>query len=374
MNKLIDSVISSIEPYDGIIVKVKCSNGRLLKCLVDSGAGCSYNPKLIDNLQMSWIKDDMKLARLGDGKTQVKVLGTREISFELQDKKLKLDFKVLESLYEYAILGMDFLRKTNVKIDWTTGRLEFPMIGPGIIEKKDKKEEIREEKLMLWSDEALRSSMNSRKAEMAGILKLSKEQESENVKLPEKFKDFEEVFSSNLNSAQTNVKHQIITEDEKPVFHTPYRMNPLELNELRQQLQDLLKKGLIKSSDSAWASPVLFVKKADGSLRLCVDYRALNSKTVRQSYPLPRIDDCLDKLGKAKIFSKLDLLSGFWQVPLEEGSQRKAAFTTKYGQFQFKVMPFDLKNDPATFQRMTKTTIRKIVELEFGCGWTTTNL
>ena len=248
------------------------------------------------------------------------MLGRLKLRIEIDGYKTNVEFGILESKYEYAILGMDFLSSTNVQIDWRNKKLSFP-------EKENRK--------MLLSDEALRSSMNLHNAQLAGILKVSSVNDKEES-LPNEINEFQEVFSQKLQKKQNKVVHKIITEDEVPVHRAPYRMSPLELKELKEQLEDLMQKGLISSSNSAWASPVLFVKKSDGSLRLCVDYRALNSKTIRQSYPLPRIDDCLDKLGKAKYFTKLDLLSGFWQIPMEKESQKKTAFTTRYGQFQLK--------------------------------------
>ena len=114
-----------------------------------------------------------------------------------------------------------------------------------------------------------------------------------------------------------------------------YRMSPLELGELRKQLDDLLEKGFIKPSKSPFGAPILFVHKEDGGLRMCIDYRALNKITVKNRYPIPRIDDLLDQLNGAKVFSKLDLASGYWQVRIAEGDTHKTAFRSRYGHFEF---------------------------------------
>ena len=109
--------------------------------------------------------------------------------------------------------------------------------------------------------------------------------------------------------------------------------------------------GAIRPSSSPWGAPVLFVKKLDGSLRFCMDYRALNKLTVKDAYPLPHHEDLVDQLGTTKYFSSLDLRSGYWQCRIAEGSIAKSAFLTRYGHFEWKVMPFGLTNAPATFMR-----------------------
>ena len=131
-----------------------------------------------------------------------------------------------------------------------------------------------------------------------------------------------------------------------------YRMSQEELAELRKQLQDLLERGLIQPSTSPFGAPVIFVKKKNGSYRLVVDYRWLNSITIKNRYPLPRIDDLLDRLNGAKVFSKIDLASGYWQIRVAEGDVHKTAFKTRYGSFEFRVLPFGLCSAPATFQRL----------------------
>ena len=130
---------------------------------------------------------------------------------------------------------------------------------------------------------------------------------------------------------------------------SPYRLAPSEMQELSTQLQELLDKGFIRPSFSPWGAPVLFVKKKDGSFRMCIDYRELNKLTIKNRYPLPRIDDLFDQLQGSSYYSKIDLRSGYHQLRIQEESIPKTAFRTRYGHYEFLVMPFGLTNAPAVF-------------------------
>jgi hypothetical protein len=134
-----------------------------------------------------------------------------------------------------------------------------------------------------------------------------------------------------------------------PISKRPYRMLPNELAELKIQLQDLLDKGFIRPSASPWGCPALFVKKKDNSLRLCVDYHPLNAVTIKNKYPLPRIDILFDQLAKAKVFSKIDLRSSYHQIKIKPCDIPKTAFSTRYGLYEYLVMSFGLTNAPAYF-------------------------
>ena len=134
-----------------------------------------------------------------------------------------------------------------------------------------------------------------------------------------------------------------------PISKEPYQMAPTELRELKEQLQELLNKGFIKPSASPWGAIVLFVKKNDGTMRLCVDYCELNWVTVRNKYPLPHIDDLFDQLQGAQVFSKIDLCFGYHQLKIKSEDIPKTAFRTRYGHYEFLVMPFGLTNAPVAF-------------------------
>ena len=147
-----------------------------------------------------------------------------------------------------------------------------------------------------------------------------------------------------------------------PISVSPYRMAPLELKELKTQLDELLGKGFIRPSTSPWGAPVLFVKKKDGTLRLCIDYRKLNRVTVKNKYPLPRIDDLFDQLKGAKYFSNIDLRTGYHQLRVREEDVSKTAFRTRYGHYEFLVMPFGLTNAPAAFMDLMNRVFRAYLD------------
>ncbi|GJR44839.1 putative reverse transcriptase domain-containing protein [Tanacetum coccineum] len=147
-----------------------------------------------------------------------------------------------------------------------------------------------------------------------------------------------------------------------PVAKSPYRLAPSELEELSGQLKELQDKGFIRPSSSPWGAPVLFVKKKDGSFRMCIDYRELNKLTVKNRYPLPRIDDLFDQLQGSQFFSKIDLRSGYHQLRVHEDDIPKTAFRTRYGHFEFTVMPFGLTNAPAIFMDLMNRVCRPYLD------------
>lgn len=171
--------------------------------------------------------------------------------------------------------------------------------------------------------------------------------------------NFCDCFSTSSKVRQTPVaKHRIIVDETtKPVHQHPYRVSYKEREAIRSQVKEMLRDDVIQPSTSPWASPVVLVEKKDKTLRFCVDYRKLNSVTKRDVYPLPRIDDALDRLRNARYFSSLDLKSGYWQIEVDERDREKTAFVTPDGLFEFKVLPFGLCSAPATFQRMMDTVL-----------------
>ncbi|GJR36254.1 putative reverse transcriptase domain-containing protein [Tanacetum coccineum] len=164
--------------------------------------------------------------------------------------------------------------------------------------------------------------------------------------------DFPEVFPDDLPGLppprQVEFKIELVP-GAAPVARAPYRLAPSEMKELADQLQELLEKGFIRPSSSPWGAPVLFVKKKDGTFRMCIDYRELNKLTVKNRYPLPRIDDLFDQLQGSSVYSKIDLRTGYHQLRIREEDIPITAFRTRYGHYEFQVMPFGLTNAPAVF-------------------------
>ncbi|GJT37035.1 putative reverse transcriptase domain-containing protein [Tanacetum coccineum] len=169
----------------------------------------------------------------------------------------------------------------------------------------------------------------------------SEKKRLENVSI---VRDFPEVFPEDLPGLPPTrqVEFQIdLVPGAAPVARAPYRLAPSEMKELSEQLKELSDKGFIRPSSSPWGAPVLFVKKKDGSFRMCIDYRELNKLTVKNRYPLPRIDDLFDQLQGSSVYSKIDLRSGYHQLRVREEDILKTAFRTRYGHYEFQVMPFE---------------------------------
>lgn len=171
-----------------------------------------------------------------------------------------------------------------------------------------------------------------------------------------------ECFADNISIKDCKHKHYIDTETSRPIKSHGRPLTPPEHQLIEQFVEEGLDQGIIEKTDSPWSSPLLLVKKQDGSTRVCVDYRALNKVTRKNAYPLPKIDETYQFLSGSKVFSTVDLKSGFWQTQMADEDKEKTAFTCRQGHFQWRVMPFGLCNAPATFQEMMNDILKYIID------------
>ncbi|KAL0549712.1 hypothetical protein IC582_014199 [Cucumis melo] len=280
---------------------------------------------------------------------------------ELAGHAIEVTLIVLDMLDFDVILGMDWLAANHASIDCSRKEVtfnppsmaSFKFKGGGLKSLPQVISAIRASKLLsqgTWG--ILASVVDTREADVS----LS----SEPV-----VRDYPDVFPEELPGLPPHREVEFAIELEPgtvPISRAPYRMAPAELKELKVQLQELLDKGFIRPSVSPWGAPVLFVKKKDGSMRLCIDYRELNKVTVKNRYPLPRIDDLFDQLQGATVFSKIDLRSGYHQLRIKDEDIPKTAFRSRYGHYEFIVMSFGLTNAPAVFMDLMNRVFREFLD------------
>ncbi|KAL4013261.1 hypothetical protein IC575_025423 [Cucumis melo] len=280
---------------------------------------------------------------------------------EITGHVIEVTLLVLDMLDFDVILGMDWLAANHASIDCS--RKEVAFNPPSMVSFKFKGEgsrslpqvisAMRASKLLsqgTWS--ILASVVDTREVDVS----LS----SEPV-----VRDYPNVFPKELSDLPPHREIEFAIELESgtvPISRAPYRMALAELKELKVQLQEMLDKGFIRPSVPPWGAPVLFVKKKDGSMRLWIDYRELNKVTVKNRYPLPRIEDLFDQLQGATMFSKIDLRSGYHQLRIKDGDVPKTTFRSRYGHYEFIVMSFGLTNAPAVFMDLMNRVFRQFLD------------
>ena len=284
------------------------------------------------------------------------------------------------------ILGMPFLEKENPTIDWLQRSVQFQTADHCTTIHAStaavQQEPVREPTLA--SHSAIRRAARTAGAVIA-IVRVTVNEDGARVSDPPPpppdgpprapgsegreerlLKKYEKTFPDTLPNElppDRDVDHRIdLVEGATPVSRPYYRLSYSELDEMKKQLDDCLEKGIIRPSKSPWAAPVLFVKKKDGTMRMCIDYRGLNSKTIKNRYPLPRTDDMMDRLHGAKVFSKIDIRQAYNQVKIYPRDVEKTAFRTRYGHYEYLVMPFGLTNAPATFQHLMNGILRPFLD------------
>lgn len=177
--------------------------------------------------------------------------------------------------------------------------------------------------------------------------------------------EFPNVFPEELSGVPPKRKAEFqidLVSGAAPIAKAPYRLVPPEMQKLSSQIQELLGKGCIRPSSSPWGASILFVKKKDGSHRMCINYRELNNLTIKNRYPLPRIEDLFDQLQRASWFSKIDLRSGYHQMRVCKEDIQKTTFRTRYGHYEFVVMPFGLTNAPTVLMDLMNRVCRPMLD------------
>jgi len=314
---------------DAVITGMIHVQDQLLKVLFDTGASHSFiSITAMKRLKIEPYQTTSELKVKMPNNSEMTTQWRCKIYLSMNTIVLEADVAILPLSEFDIILGMDWLSKyeaiINCKRKEITLRLsdQTQTIFKGMIEVA---------KTLISSLKAIKKIRKGCEAILI-MIKGSNTTKVEANTVPI-VRDFLEVFPEELPGVPParEVEFTIsLIEGAAPVARTPYRMAPKELAELKNQLQELVDKNFIRPSTSPWGAPVLFVKKKDGSMRLCVDYRELNKLTIRNQYPLPRIDDLFDQLVNAKVFSKIDLRSGYHQLRIKDEDIYKTAFSTRY--------------------------------------------
>ena len=236
--------------------------------------------------------------------------------------------------------------------------LESPTHSKDCVGQVAEKEEDTESEVRLGNDQQPIKLQNSQILNDLGT-KLSHLPSVQRKELAEVITQYREVFPD-VPSKTDLTEHDVDVGDSAPIKQHPYRVSPMKKELLDKEVQYMLKNDIIEESQSNWSSPCILVPKHDGGFRFCTDFRKVNDKTKSDSFPIPRIADCIDQIGNAKFVSTFDMLKGYWQVPLTQRAREISAFVTPSGLYQYKVMPFGMKNAPATFQRMVNKLVRDI--------------
>ncbi|KAJ0726607.1 putative nucleotidyltransferase, Ribonuclease H [Helianthus annuus] len=318
--------------------------------LFDSGADTSYiSVKASKLLKRTLTPLNTKhVVELANSKSLEATQIVRGCSIVLAGQAFSIDLIPIVLGSFDIVIGMDWLSQHQAEILCSEKIIRIPRSGQEPLEVQGDKSGA-----VVGIISFLKAQKCLRKGHTAILALVSdasvKEKKLEDIPV---VRDYPQVFPEDLHGLPPprQVEFQIeLAPGAAPIARAPYRLAPSELEELSKQLQELLEKGFIRPSSSPWGAPVLFVKKKDGTFRMCIDYRELNKVTVKNRYPLPRIDDLFDQLQGSCYYSKIDLRSGYHQLRVRDEDVSKTAFRTRYGHYEFLVMPFGLTNAPAVF-------------------------
>ncbi|GJX27527.1 putative reverse transcriptase domain-containing protein [Tanacetum coccineum] len=363
---------ASRDPDSNVVTGTFLLNNRYASILFDTGADRSFISTAFSSLI------DIAPTPLGnsydvelvDGKIVRVNTIMRGCTLNFLNHPFNIDLMPVELGSFDVIIGMDWLRRCHAVIVCDEKLVRIPM-GKKLDFHVTKSNNGKESRLTIISCSKAQEYMaKGCQIFLAQISAKKEEDKSEGKQLKDVpiVQDFSEVFPEDLPGLPPArpVEFQIdLIPGAAPVARAPYRLAPSEMKELSEQLQELSDKGFIRPSSSPWGAPVLFVKKKDGSFRMCIDYRELNKLTVKNRYPLPRIDDLFDQLQGSNIYSKIDLRSGYHQLRVREQDIPKTAFRTRYGHYEFQVMPFGLTNAPA-IANQTKLTSERESSYDWG--------
>ncbi|HWV44813.1 MAG TPA: reverse transcriptase domain-containing protein, partial [Nitrospira sp.] len=337
--------IAQVDPDDGLDTPIRVSvemgvnsSGRVpVVAYVDTGASSTViSAVLAERLCARKDWEESKIgAKLADGRA-TEMLGWLRLVVNFPNGGVaSVRAMVLEKLVngEQCLLGRDALKQVKAQVDWDNGALVLPVVD---------------------CDEVVAST------EMVDV-DVPKEVVEIPVQITKVLEKFKDVFDAPIKECGVVTKHYVTLTTEEPVVDGLRRTSPKQDEIIEASLKDMLDQGVIEKSTSEYASPVVLARKKDSSWRFCVDYRKLNAITRKDPYPLPRIDEILGSLGAARVMSKMDLQSGFWQIPLANKDRHKTAFITKQGKYQFKRMPFGLTGAPTTFQRVMNECLEGII-------------
>lgn len=348
-------------------MKLEGSIGKVqVVVLIDSGATHNFlSPEIMEKARLQSENRSAFKVLLGTGITVNGSGICRDVSLQLQETTIQTEFLVLDPGSVDVVLGVQWLRILGrCEVDWENHELSYVT---------------SEGRVTLLGDRTL----NSKAANSAALSSGLEYQEAGSVtvgselfqELPEQIKkvleQYESVFQEPVQlPPERGFEHSIrLIEGSKAVTVRPYRYPHAHMTVIEQMVNQMLEAGVIRPSRSPYASPILLVKKKDGGWRFCIDYRGLDKITIPDKFPIPVIDQLLDELHGAAVFSKLDLRSGYHQIRMSEGDIEKTAFRTHEGHYEFVVMPFGLSNAPATFQSLMnaifKPFLRKFVLVFF---------
>ncbi|XP_016648315.1 PREDICTED: uncharacterized protein LOC103327202 [Prunus mume] len=275
---------------------------------------------------------------------------------EISYHKLVVDLMILEFMVYDVILGMDLLTQFKAILDCGRKMVTMTVNEGETFSFYGNKNSCKPESIL--------DNRNCNYLRLIAHM-ANKDLGDPKLELIPIVKNFSYIFPEDLSGLppEREVEFPIdIYPGTSPISIPPHRMAPAELKELKIQLQELERKGFIRPSTSPWGFPALFVKKSDQSLRMCIDYRQLNRVTIKNKYPLPRIDDLFDQLQGSRYFSKIDLRSGYHQLRVKVEDVSKTAFRTRYGHYEFLVMPFGLTNTPAVFMDLVNQVFRPYLD------------